>query len=521
MAAESITRLRRAIDDGDAELVAELVERHGYFLIRTDASLLVSAIRVVPAEVIDRHPGVALVQEAFAPITPAVTARDDALLDRAIATYRGLDDHGARVGVGLAAMVGLTRRGRFTEAAALGNQLTALGLELLDPGYSEGASVAALELHAGIAHLMAADLVGAERHLSAAHGDMSPFANHGLDAAGKLGFLYAIRGESHLAGIWLDRARSREHATGDWWLRSIERQSIAAANMLLAVDRLDWADYHRHNLTEDMSLPSENWMYVMYARARAGLFLGNQRIVVEELREFREQLPLIFTPGSLPQMLLDTAELDLLVSLGDLEAAAEVFGRLGDQPIERIATARFRLLTGQAALAEEIADESRWPVRISRRVRLNLLLLRVTADLSLRLNSEERLRLLRQAAVETANEVDPWLFTMAVNDPATVDLLGRYAPDIRPLMSRLAEIDPPRPFRLTPAPARLTPRELVLLQRLAGSGAIGDIAADLHVSPATIRNQRKSLYRKLGATSRAHAVEIGLRNGLLPGSRER
>lgn len=511
-----LARVSRALDDGDTELVAELVERHWSHLIRTEAPLLVRAVRSVPEEMLAHHPGVALVQEVFAPLHPSIILRNAPLLDQSIKGYAGLPDPRARVAVGLAAMIALTRRGRFAEAAAFGRGLVQLGLELLDPGYLDGSSLPALELHTGIAHLMAADLTGAERHFSAAYRDISPFSNHALDAAGKLGFLHALRGESNLARSWLARATSLQAGAPDWWLSSTERQSIQAAYMLLAVDRLDWPDFHRHNLTEDMAVPSENWMYVTYARARAGLFLGNQRIVIDELHDFREQVPLIFSNGSLPSMLLDSAELDLLVRLGDLEAAAVVAERLGDHPLERTAAARFQLVTGNPKRAEEIASESRWPVRISRRVRLNLLLLAVTADLAQRLTSHERVRLLRQAAVETANEVDPWLFTMAVNDPATVELLGRCAPETAPLLARLAEIDPPRPFQLSRSPARLTPRELVLLGRLAGAGSIDDIAAELHVSPATVRNQRKSLYRKLGATSRAHAVEIGLRNGLLP-----
>lgn len=509
-------RVEGALNAGDTELIAELVERHWSHLIRTDTPLLVRAVRAVPEDALVQHPGVALVDELFAALRPSILLRNAPLLDRSIAAHAGLADPRARVGVGLATMIALTRRGRFAEAAAFGRRLVELGIELRDPGYQDGTSVSALELHTGIAHLMAADLTGAERHLSAAYRDLSPFSNHALDAAGKLGFVHALRGESHLAGSWLDRARTRRSAAADWWLSSIERQSIAAAHMLLAIDRLDWPDFHHHNLTEDMAVPSENWMYVIFARARAGLFLGNQRILIDELRDFREQVPLIFSTGTLPSMLLDTAELDLLLRLGDLESAAVIADRLGDNPLERTAAARFRLITGRPELAEEIAAEARWPVRISRRVRLNLLLLRVTADLAQRLNSAERVRLLRQAAVETANEIDPWLFTMAVNDPLTVEQLGRYAPEAAALVARLAEVDPPRPFRLSRAPGRLTPRERVLLERLADAGAINDIAAELHVSPATVRNQRKSLYRKLGATSREHAVEIGIRNGLLP-----
>jgi DNA-binding CsgD family transcriptional regulator len=62
---------------------------------------------------------------------------------------------------------------------------------------------------------------------------------------------------------------------------------------------------------------------------------------------------------------------------------------------------------------------------------------------------------------------------------------------------------------------RLTPREQALLQHLAAEHPATRIAEDLEVSPSTIRNHRKNLYRKLGATSRDHAIELARRAGLL------
>ncbi|GAA3611379.1 LuxR C-terminal-related transcriptional regulator [Microlunatus ginsengisoli] len=55
----------------------------------------------------------------------------------------------------------------------------------------------------------------------------------------------------------------------------------------------------------------------------------------------------------------------------------------------------------------------------------------------------------------------------------------------------------------------LTPREAQVLRRLRGSQSLREIAGDLYVSLNTVKTITSSVYRKLGAHSRAEAVSIG------------
>jgi LuxR family maltose regulon positive regulatory protein len=67
------------------------------------------------------------------------------------------------------------------------------------------------------------------------------------------------------------------------------------------------------------------------------------------------------------------------------------------------------------------------------------------------------------------------------------------------------------PGRSTEVPAvgdPLTPREQEILHRLTGTQTLREIAADLYVSHNTVKTITLSLYRKLGAHSRAEAVAI-------------
>src|SRR5690242_1320286 len=64
-------------------------------------------------------------------------------------------------------------------------------------------------------------------------------------------------------------------------------------------------------------------------------------------------------------------------------------------------------------------------------------------------------------------------------------------------------------------PSALTPAELRLLPLLSTHLPVSEIAAELFLSPHTIKSEMKSIYRKLGATTRTQAVTRSRELGLL------
>ena len=68
-----------------------------------------------------------------------------------------------------------------------------------------------------------------------------------------------------------------------------------------------------------------------------------------------------------------------------------------------------------------------------------------------------------------------------------------------------------------PGPSALTVAELRVLPLLATHLSFPEIAAELTLSPHTIKSQMKSIYRKLGASSRHEAVTRARELGLLEG----
>lgn len=66
-----------------------------------------------------------------------------------------------------------------------------------------------------------------------------------------------------------------------------------------------------------------------------------------------------------------------------------------------------------------------------------------------------------------------------------------------------------------PPPSRLSAREREVLAEMAGGATNREIAAHLYLSPNTVKDHTRALYRKLGARNRTEAVQRAQRLGLL------
>jgi DNA-binding CsgD family transcriptional regulator len=65
----------------------------------------------------------------------------------------------------------------------------------------------------------------------------------------------------------------------------------------------------------------------------------------------------------------------------------------------------------------------------------------------------------------------------------------------------------------------LTDREQMVLAHLACGHSNADIGHETGLSEETVKSHARTLYRKLGARDRAHAVALGYQRGLLDGHR--
>jgi LuxR family maltose regulon positive regulatory protein len=516
-----LEQLNSAVRGRDHEQVARIVEIHWGVLFRADSKALQNAIISLPEAVLDEHPVVGLIGEAYRKLIGRGRGRGDTWLTRTVELFDGLQDDRLRLSAGLVVVQALRRRGRYGESAEFGRRVADLAEELHDAVRpSDGPSAAAVHLYVGLSHLLAADLGRAEDYLHAAYRRTAPFANYAVDAAGKLAFLSALRGEPGPAQAWIDRAEEAAPEAEDWWLRGQEELIVDAAHALLAVDRLDWPTYHRHTRNA-LPFPTETWTFLLYVHARAALFLGNQRGMLAQLQAHRTEQPDSFPDGSLPRILLDTAQADLHLSLGNNDAAEQLVNPNqlvrhidAHHPLELTSAARLCILTRRYELAEQLTDHATWPDHISRRGRINLSLLHATAKLRQHAHHNDLKQILRRAAAQMAGLEHPWLFILATADQDLIKLLPQAARETASLVREFQAMESIHPF----APkiiAPLTRRERIILEQLSRQLPVAQIAEELHVSPSTVKNQCTSLYRKLGATSRDHALEIAYGNGIL------
>ncbi len=88
--------------------------------------------------------------------------------------------------------------------------------------------------------------------------------------------------------------------------------------------------------------------------------------------------------------------------------------------------------------------------------------------------------------------------------------MDRYHEGMRPMRTRLAGIQAVMRSRASAAAngEPLTGRELDVLLLLQGSMSLTEIAAELYLSPNTVKTHTKAVYRKLGAGSRTEALRI-------------
>lgn len=84
-------------------------------------------------------------------------------------------------------------------------------------------------------------------------------------------------------------------------------------------------------------------------------------------------------------------------------------------------------------------------------------------------------------------------------------LAAHLPPEVRELPGlRVDDVEQAGPLEV-----RLTPRQREVLEALAGDGTLADIARDLYVGVETVRTTAKQLYRRMGVSDRASAVQAG------------
>ena len=357
------------------------------------------------------------------------------------------------------------------------------------------------------------DLAASSRMLEAAYvlADMSVISHTRCNAGMGLAVNAAVAGEPARAEGWLASANDspRPHGRNAQFVRAARRITLA----LVATGRLqqDEAESALKGLT--LEIPREVQAFWLYARAQHALLWGEPTAMIQQLEKAR----LAYDGSSVPSAadwLLPTVEADLFMSMGRGNQAQTVLNA-AHAPHPRIAVSRARLalLSGNHEVALSMCAEVRWDPSLTPREGRDLALVQVVAHARAG-RRKESVEILEELVHEYRRGAP--LCTFALLPRTLLTDLSTDIPGAEDLLDELNRHEIREVFPEHLELIKLTGKEAVVLAQLAGNFDAQHIAAELHVTIATVKSQRNSLYRKLGVGSRDEAVALGRELGLIP-----
>ncbi len=510
--------LRHALEARQWQVAIEVIERSWRDLLVGHDDVLHQTFAELPMEEIRHRPRVLAVRDPKARVP-------DADLHAAIRLPADEDELDA-LGLGpdaedlldtkYAALIAVRWRGATGIASQYGARLARIA-EAARSARPEvvGGLAANIQLQIGITHLLAGDHEAAvtSLHSSHRHGWLSPRAYVRSDAAGKLALAHAVTGDTSAATAWLAEHRPIPDVP-HLWMAPMVRSTGVAADLLLAVDRLDLAraaalDHELAQLTHT----DEFWAYLLYARAQYALTAGAVHDALDRIERARQQHRNWLGPGAIARPLLAAAEADLHLALGRGNLARAALVAAGDEhPLLRVGWARLDLMTGDDEGALHRSADSGWERTAYARHRQEMLLIRAVA--ALRLGDDTVARTAVRHALGSVRATGTIrAFTTVAR--GALEELAALVPGVSDLLDDAAFVAVPEPFAHTVGLVELTAREQQVLEDLADGLTLPQIAARRVVSYNTVRSQKRLLYRKLDTSSRAEALARARRWGLL------
>ncbi|QCQ93427.1 helix-turn-helix transcriptional regulator [Rhodococcus sp. SGAir0479] len=325
------------------------------------------------------------------------------------------------------------------------------------------------------------------------------------NSAGSIALNHVLSGEIGAARTWLERWEQTRPSEGR--LEQMVRVSGLVAHALVALEDLDLdAAADRLRALGEIREGEELWAYALYAHCQYALLAGKPQQGLDLVDRLRPINARWWTPDSDAQTLLGSVVVDLQCALGRGNAArAALAGNPSGHPLTRVSRARYALLTGdpETALTEAVrvaARDGHGP-----RARLDALLLEAAA--SARLGNPDAARAAWTRATDLAHDVGtvrPFaLLPAAVAQE--LDEAGLALPTDRAADADRVPIFPDR----VPV-VELSAREQLVLSALADGKSVAAAAAELFVSPNTVKSQMRSIFKKLDAHTRDEALRTAV-----------
>ncbi|AZS47962.1 LuxR family transcriptional regulator [Microbacterium oxydans] len=317
---------------------------------------------------------------------------------------------------------------------------------------------------------------------------------------------HAVRGTLDEAERALAEAEDMPEVTSLHASATTSSERIAAA--LIAVDRRSGDVDEMLSGTCPVDSVELNWPFALLARCRAYLSRHRPEDALEAIRIASDGHPT--RGGSFAADVIASSTIEALIATGD---SGYAWGIVKDNPkvgaLTQLATAHLalhdgRLDTASLELRALASDQKIGPAQRAEAVLLSgWLELARTGELDLE-SARQIVRIAQRRDRRRLLERMPRQLVERVRD--TLDTEG---------MEEWAEATSDISFRDLQVRPSLTSGELRILNALPAQRSTANMASAFHVSPNTVKSQLRSIYRKLGCSTREEAIRIATRMRLL------
>lgn len=409
-------------------------------------------------------------------------------------------------------MIALRLTGRADAAAAAADDV-ARRVDELEPARRAEIQdlLPQVHAHSGVTYLRVGrshDAVAAfERGVGEASSDLATLPNLALLAGA-----HALDGSLQQAAAVVADAQTRTWPDG--WVEGYTGSLLQVAQAVLALDALDVVEAQRRLDLLDRHLATiEHWAPIAEVQAHVDLLTSGADAALTRLQATRDSHRQRRSKHAETEAALDATQALLLVAAG--RPYAVLTGDLGpvDHPAVAVSLARAQCAAGLPEQALGTLAGVAGSSRASVRTRAEAALVEAVALLAVDHEVEARSALARATGILSVHALHLPLALLPADDRARLRTLAEQSGT--PVAVGLLAQDWPETMLPGGAVAPLTSREAVILRELASTGSTSVIAERLVVSPHTVKSQLRTLYRKLGVTSRASALAVARRYGLL------
>ncbi|MET4144298.1 LuxR C-terminal-related transcriptional regulator [Arthrobacter sp. UYCo732] len=505
----TINALRQAVTLGDLNLASQIACDHHITLLVSQTQAVRIILETLPISRLRKYPVLVMALALGHSALPSGRVKSLEYFGLAIVfagMYRSSMDPGQRIWMLTLESTAMRFIGKLDGALKFANRAVQ---SFEESPWDLQERLAALEPtlydQAAIAHIHAHQFERAEELLLKAL-DASRRAGSGPSALltrGLLAFTLGLAGKSIEARVHLKVLESTRWPPG--MLDGYWATTFRLAQVREALDRQSFEEASAYlDLINDEMQVSEFWPSIVTFRSMLDLHLKGQVLGPATLEaKIRQANRWPLNPAG--QIDLDCLRANSYLAAGQsLKAAAALTKHSRNEPRVQLTRARIALYSDDPTRTLLLTGKMDG---VGPRVEVHRLLLRAAA--MERLNDPAGARDNAQAAASFMKEYG---LTM------TAALLPGN--DIAVVAGHVHTTEPGilAPVSLIPARAQtasLSPRELVVLNSFATHGAANDVAVALNVSVNTVKSQRRSILKKLGAHSLEEALAVARRQRIL------